>query len=57
VRRGDVPFDDWRRRWQELDAALERLGVDDSYPAGPERARIEKWAVDSHLRSWRGAAG
>ena len=52
VRRGDVPFDEWRRRWLELDAQLERLAEDDSYPPGPDRSRIEVWSVRTHLRHW-----
>jgi hypothetical protein len=53
VRRGDVPFDEWRSRWQGLDAALEALADDESYPAGPDLARIEAWSVETHLRTWR----
>lgn len=57
VRRGDVPFSDWQERWHVLDAALERLGADENYPAGPDRIRIEQWGVDTHLMSWRSRVG
>jgi hypothetical protein len=57
VRRGDVPFDEWQARWRALDAALAELGADETYPAGPDRSRIERWGVEAHLTSWRSGAG
>lgn len=53
VRRGDVPFEEWQRRWRALDEALEKLGVDESHPSGPDRLRIERWGVEAHLLSWQ----
>ena len=53
VRRGDVPFGEWRARWRALDSTLEKLAADDTYPAGPDRSRIEGFGVEAHLRSWR----
>jgi hypothetical protein len=57
VRRGDVPFEEWEARWHALDAELERLGLDESYPAGPDRARIETWSVETHLGWWASTTG
>jgi hypothetical protein len=56
VRRGEVPFADWWDRCLRLDAQLVALGADESIPAGPDRARIERWAVDTHLRRWTAPA-
>lgn len=53
VRRGDITFDDWWARCLDLDAQLERLGVDESHPSGPDRPRIEKWSVAAHIAAWR----
>jgi uncharacterized protein len=55
VRRGEVPFDEWEARWHALDAELERLAADESYPAAPDRARIQQWSAATHLRLWRQA--
>jgi uncharacterized protein len=52
VRRGDVSFDEWWRRALELDAQLERLLEDDRLPADPDRDRIERWSVRTHLCLW-----
>jgi len=57
VRRGDVPFDEWKARWRLLDAALEKLGADETYPVGPDRSRIERWGVEAHLMCWRSGVG
>jgi uncharacterized protein len=32
---------------------IEQLAEDESVPAGPDRARIEAWSADGHLRHWR----
>ena len=53
VRRGDVPFDDWWQRCLGLDAELERMLSDDTRPEGPDRPRIARWVVDTHLAWWR----
>lgn len=55
VRRGEIPFEEWERRWHDLDTQLERLAGDDTFPAGADRARIEAWSVQTHLAAW--AAG
>ena len=52
VRRGEVRFDEWWNRSLELDAELEALSDDESIPAGPNRAAIEAWSVQTHLRCW-----
>ena len=57
VRRGDVPFGEWQARWRALDSALEKLGADETYPAGPDRSRIERWGVQAHLMRWRSDIG
>lgn len=55
VRRGEVGFDEWWERCLALDAELARLQEDGSLPAGPDRERIERWAVATHLAHWRAA--
>jgi hypothetical protein len=52
VRRGEVLVDEWWNRSLELDAELEELSDDDSIPAGPNRAAIEAWSVQTHLHYW-----
>jgi hypothetical protein len=52
VRRGEVPFDEWWARVLDLDVQLERLLEDDRLPAGPDRDRIERWSITTHLRLW-----
>jgi uncharacterized protein len=52
VRRGEVLFDEWWARSLELDAELEAMSDDDSIPAGPNRAAIEAWSVQTHIRYW-----
>lgn len=56
VRRGEVPYSDWLDRVETLDAELQRLQSDDSYPAGPDREDIEAWTIDLHLRAWEAGA-
>ncbi|MGI8685813.1 MAG: DNA polymerase beta superfamily protein [Acidimicrobiales bacterium] len=52
VRRGEIHYDEWRARCDVLDAELELLGRDESYPAGLERARIADWSIRAHQRLW-----
>lgn len=52
VRRGEVPFEDWRRRCSELDAAMEQMSSEHSLPEGPDRGRIQAWTVSTHLARW-----
>lgn len=52
VRRGDVPYEDWLARVADLEARLKALEVDDRYPAGPDRDRIESWTIGIHLNLW-----
>ena len=52
VRRGEVPYAEWLTRVGELDAELAELTEDDCYRAGPDRPRIEAFAVDAHRRAW-----
>ena len=56
VRHGEVPFEDWWDRCLDLDARLDALGADESYPAGPDQERIESWVADAHLRWWARSA-
>jgi hypothetical protein len=55
VRRGEVPFGEWWNRCVDLDAQLDTLSGDESIPERPDRASIEHWSIDTHLRHW--AAG
>src|SRR5205085_12008574 len=43
VRSGDVPFAEWWKRCLALDAELERVERDGTYPAGPDGARRVRW--------------
>jgi uncharacterized protein len=52
VRRGEIPFDEWRARCLYLDARLAEAADDESVPSGPDRARIEAWLVRTHLTWW-----
>ena len=52
VRHGEVGFEDWWDRCLGLDARLAELEVDEAYPAGADRQRIEQWSVATHLRRW-----
>jgi len=52
VRRGEVSFAEWWDRVLDLDATLADRETDANVPSGPDRDRIEAWAVETHLRSW-----
>jgi hypothetical protein len=52
VRRGEVDFDDWWDRCQELDATLEALQYDESLPAEADRRRVTDWSSQTHLELW-----
>jgi hypothetical protein len=52
VRRGAVTFEDWWQRCLALDAELEQLAADESFPAGPDRTRIESWSIATHRSTW-----
>ena len=52
VRRGQVTFDDWWDRSLRLDAQLQTLAADETIPAGPDRAGIQQWSVETHLKHW-----
>ena len=52
VRRGEVPFRQWWERVLDLDTQLERKLDDENLSAGPQRERIERWSVSTHLRLW-----
>ena len=52
VRRGEVPFDEWRERIGVLDAELERLGDDKQYRAGPDKDAINRLSIEIHRRAW-----
>ena len=56
VRRGDVSFDEWWQRCLDLDTQLERLAENDSHPDGPDRQRIDRWSVRTHLSTWNAIA-
>jgi hypothetical protein len=55
VRHGRVSFDDWWCRCLDLDAQLERLADDDTFPPDPDRDRIEAWTAAAHRRHWQAA--
>jgi uncharacterized protein len=59
VRRGEVSFDEWWSRVRHLDRELEALHLDDRYPSGPDRGRIDRWSIDAHQAVWQrlGSAG
>ena len=52
VRRGEVPYDEWLSRVNELDTELAALEGDPSYPGDPHRDRIESFSVTAHRRAW-----
>jgi hypothetical protein len=52
VRRGEVPFQEWWERVLNLDTQLERKLDDGALPTGPQRDRIERWSINTHLRRW-----
>jgi uncharacterized protein len=52
VRKGRVNFAEWWDRTLGLDAMLESLAIDESFPAGAEVSAIEQWSVDTHLKHW-----
>jgi uncharacterized protein len=52
VRRGEVPVDEWWDRCRSLDDQLGILEADESLPAEPDRARIERWSVQTHVAHW-----
>jgi hypothetical protein len=57
VRRGQVTFEDWWNRSMLLDAQLQALADDVTIPAGPDRARIQQWSVETHLKNWASTTG
>lgn len=52
VRRGEVPYQQWRERIHDLDASLGRLTDDPQYRAAPDRERVESWVMSAHLIHW-----
>ena len=52
VRHGEIDFDDWWDRVLELDAQLESMLDNTAYPDGPDRQRIDTWAVQTHQSMW-----
>ncbi|CAN5652838.1 hypothetical protein BH24ACT4_BH24ACT4_07090 [soil metagenome] len=52
VRRGDIGFDDWWPTVLRLDADLAALEHDDRHPHGPDRDRIDRWAIKTHHSVW-----
>ncbi|HEU5001427.1 MAG TPA: nucleotidyltransferase domain-containing protein [Actinomycetota bacterium] len=55
VRKGEVPLGEWRREFERLDASLAAALTDGTIPEAPDRAAIEAWSIEVHLRLW-GAA-
>lgn len=53
VRHGDVAFDEWWATVLRLDQDLEALEHDERYPPGPDRARIDRWAIETHHTVWQ----
>ena len=52
LRRGNVDFDEWMARTEDLDAAMASLLDDDSIPKSADRARIDAWSVATHRAVW-----
>lgn len=52
VRRGDIGFDEWWATILRLDHDLERLEHDERFRAGPDRGRIDEWAIATHHAVW-----
>ncbi len=52
VRYGRVEFDEWWERSLELDAQLEVIGDDESIRPNAGRAKIDKWCINAHHRTW-----
>ena len=52
VRRGEIPFDEWKSRTTDLDRELESLVGNDGLPAVADRVRIEHWSVATHRSIW-----
>ncbi len=57
VRYGEVEFEEWWERSLALDAALEKIGLDESIRPEPDRSRIDAWCIDAHQRVWQDASG
>jgi uncharacterized protein len=53
VRRGDVSFDEWWGTVRSLDRELEALQQDERHRPGPDRARIDRWSIDTHQAVWQ----
>lgn len=52
VRRGEISYDEWERKVQELDKILESMEEFEHYRAGPRLDKIEKWAIKAHREFW-----
>lgn len=52
VRYGEIEYDDWLERVNNLDKILEILEEDALIRAQPNRDKIEQWVVSAHKRSW-----
>jgi hypothetical protein len=44
---------DITRTIDELHRTLDTLAIDESIPAGPDRARIIEWSIRVHLDWWK----
>ncbi|HKE75542.1 MAG TPA: nucleotidyltransferase domain-containing protein [Acidimicrobiales bacterium] len=51
--RGEIDFHDWWATVVRLDQDLARLEHDEQYPPGPDRARIDRWAIEAHRTVWQ----
>jgi hypothetical protein len=52
VRRGEIPFQEWRSMVRSLDANLALLADDGRYPERADQEAIERWSVQAHRASW-----
>lgn len=52
VRRGEVSYDEWLCRVDNLDDYLELLQSDTRYPEKADTELINKWVIKAHLEHW-----
>lgn len=52
VRRGEIPYEQWENRVNELDNILESMEACEQCRSGPVLDKIEEWAIKAHKRNW-----
>lgn len=53
VRRGEVPFPDVIAEGEDLEQQVKDLLKSNSLPLEPNKAAVQDWLIDSHLRAWQ----